>query len=114
MGLGNGGGLRLLVREEGVEEEEAGADDDAAVGHVEVGPVVAEDVDLDEVDDGAVAEAGVEIAYGAAEDESESHGCEAEAAAEADERDEDGDAGDGGEGDESPANGVGRCGVGEE
>src|SRR6185503_648561 len=90
------GTLSLFAGQERVEEEEAGADDDAAVGYVEVGPVVAEDVDFDEVDDRAIADAVVEIADGAAEDESQGNGGEVHAAAQADESDEDGESGDGG------------------
>ena len=52
-------------------EEQAGADDDAAVGYVEVGPVVVEDVDFEEVDDVVVPDAVVEVAEGSAEDEGE-------------------------------------------
>ena len=40
-----------FVRHEGVEEQEAGTGDDAAIGEVEVGPVIAEDVDFNEVYD---------------------------------------------------------------
>ena len=66
----------LLVRSglgaEDFYEEEAGADDDAAVGDVEVGPVVAPvgefEVDFEEVDDRSVDEAVVEVADGSAED----------------------------------------------
>ena len=106
MGL-HGGGFCFLAGQERVKKEQTSSYDDAAVGHIEVGPMVAEDVDLDEVDDGAVADAVVEIADGAAEDESKRDGGEAETTAEANECDEDSELGDGGEGDESSANGVG-------
>ena len=43
--------FRGLLREQGIEEEKAGASDDGAVGDVEVRPVVGEDVDFNEVDD---------------------------------------------------------------
>ena len=46
----------------------------AGVGDVEVGPVVVDDVDLEEVDDVGEAHAVVEVAERAAEDE-----CEREA-----------------------------------
>src|SRR3954467_5289891 len=52
-------------------EEEASSDDDAAVGDVEVGPVIVDDVNLNEVDDVVVADAVVEVADGTAEDEGE-------------------------------------------
>ena len=47
---------------EDFDEQEAGADDDAAVGYVEVGPVVVDDVDFEEVDDVVEADAVVEVA----------------------------------------------------
>ena len=56
---------------EDFEEEEAGSDDDGGVGYVEVGPVVVDDADFEEVDDVAVADAVVEVAEGSAEDEGE-------------------------------------------
>ncbi len=106
--------VRAFFGEQGIEEQEAGADDDGTVGHIEVGPVVAEDVDLNEVDDGAVDDAIVEVAERSAEHQGEGGGGEGDSAAEADQGDEDGDCGDGGKGNESPADGVGRGGVGEE
>ena len=66
---------------EDFEEEEAGSDDDAAVGYVEVGPVVVDDVDFEEVDDVVVADAVVEVAESSAEDESERYGRNGEDAA---------------------------------
>src|SRR5947209_19109859 len=51
-----------------VEEEEADADADGAVGDVERGPVVVADVEVEEVDDVAEAEAVEEVADGAAAD----------------------------------------------
>ena len=74
----------FLCGQQGIEEEQAGADDHAGVGHVEVGPVVAEDVDLDEVDDRAVGDAVVDVAQRAAQNERQSHGREADAIAQAD------------------------------
>ena len=41
----------MTFGQQGVDEKEAGTDDDGAVGDVEVGPVIAEDVDFYEVDD---------------------------------------------------------------
>ena len=61
----------MRLRAEDFDEEEAGSDDDAAVGDVEVGPVVVDDVDFEEVDDVGEAEAVVEVADGSAEDEGE-------------------------------------------
>lgn len=78
----------------GVEHEQNAADDDAGVGHVEVGPVVVDDVDFEEVGDHAVAQAVPHIADGAAEDEREGQrGC-GEMAADAQQDDEDGESGD--------------------
>ncbi len=68
----------LWLGAEDFDEEEAGADDDAAVGYVEVGPVVVDDVDFEEVDDVVVADAVVEVAEGSAEDEGEGDGGEGE------------------------------------
>ena len=71
MTLALGGWLRA----EDFEQQQAGADDDAAVGDVEVGPVVVDDGDLEEVDDVVEAGAVVEIADGSAEDEGEGDGA---------------------------------------
>ena len=84
----NGGALRFLAGKEGVEDEQACADDDAAVGYVEVGPMVAEDVNFDEVDDGAIADAVMQIADRAAKDQGESDSSETDAAAESNKRDQ--------------------------
>jgi hypothetical protein len=43
-------------------QQRVGADDDAAIGYIEVGPVVVDDVDFEEVDDVGEAQAVVEIA----------------------------------------------------
>ena len=59
----------MWLRAEDFYEEEAGADDDAAVGYVEIGPVVVNDVDFEEVDDVVVTDAVVEVAERSAEDE---------------------------------------------
>ena len=67
------------VGAEDFEQQEAGADDDAGVGDVEVGPVVVDDVDFEEVDDVVEADAVVEVAEGSAEDEGERDGGEGEA-----------------------------------
>ena len=56
---------------EDFEQQEAGADDDAGVGDVEVGPVVVVDFHGEEVDDVVEADAVVEVAEGSAEDEGE-------------------------------------------
>ena len=93
---------------EDFEEEEAGADDDAGVGDVEVGPVVVVDLHGEEVDDVVEADAVVEIAEGSAEDEGECDGGEGERSAGAPEQDEDNDGGDDGEADEADADAVGR------
>src|ERR1035437_1179660 len=93
---------------EDFEEEEAGADDDAGVGDVEVGPVVVVDLYGEEVDDVVEADAVVEIAEGSAEDEGECDGGEGERSAGAPEQDEDNDGGDDGEADEADADAVGR------
>ena len=88
---------------EDFDEEEAGSDDDAAVGYVEVGPVVVDDADFEEVDDVVVADAVVEVAEGSAEDEGEGDRGEGEVAAYAPEHAEENDDGDDGEGDEDVA-----------
>ena len=103
-----------MLWEEGVEEEEACAGDDGAVGYVEVGPVVGEDVDFNEVDDCAVEDAVVEVAEGSAEDEGEGGGCQRELVAEADEKDQDDQGGEGAEADEEPVDEVRCAGFGEE
>ena len=77
----------VFLGEEGVEEEQTGADDNGGVGDVEVGPVIAEDVDFEEVDDGGEADAVVVVADGAAEDEGQGDVGQCEARAEANERD---------------------------
>jgi hypothetical protein len=63
------------------DEEKARSDADAAVGYVEVGPVEGVDVDLEEVDDVVVADAIVEVAEGAPEDEGQGYGADGEGAA---------------------------------
>ncbi len=96
------------MRAKDFDEEEAGADADAAVGYVEVGPVVVADVDFEEVDDVAVAEAVVEVADGSAEDEREGYGADSEGAARSPQHSYEDDGGDDGEGDEDVANRGGR------
>ena len=54
-----------------VEDEENPANDNGRVGDVEVGPVVVDDADLEEVRDHAEADAVPDVANGPAEDESE-------------------------------------------
>ena len=61
--------LRGASRQERIEKEKAGADDDAGIGNIEVGIVVAEDVHFNEVDDGTVNDAIMHVAQRAAEDE---------------------------------------------
>src|SRR6185312_2069868 len=62
-------------------KEQAGSDDDAAIGDVEVGPVVVDDVDFEKVDDVGEAKAVIKIANGSAEYESECDAGEREGAA---------------------------------
>jgi hypothetical protein len=93
---------------EDFDQEEAGADDDAGVGYVEVGPVVVDDGDFEEVDDVVEADAIVEVGERSAEDEGEGDGGEVEGAAGAPQHGQDDDRRKDGEGDESPADGVGR------
>src|SRR5690348_1260725 len=66
-----GWGKRCLfrLRTENFNQQQTGADDDAAVGDVEVGPVVVDDVDFEEVDDVGEAEAVVEVSGGSPENE---------------------------------------------
>ncbi len=91
-------------------EEEEGSDADAAVGYVEVGPMVVDDVDFEEVDDVVIADAVVEVAEGSAEDEREGDGGDGEVAAYSHEHAEENDDGDDREGDEDVAD-RGRGGV---
>ena len=65
----------LAMRQQRIKQQHAGAGDNGGIGHVEVRPVIAEDVDLNEVDDLAVAQnAVVDVAERAAENERESNG----------------------------------------
>ena len=100
--------------EHGVEQEQKGAGDDAGVGDVEVGEMIAEDVDFNEVDDGAVEDAVVDVAEGSAEDEGECDGGDGEFVAKADEGDEHGEGGEEREADEDPADQVRRGGFSEQ
>src|SRR5580700_9779999 len=101
-------GSRLLgLGTKDFDDEEAGADDDATVGYVEVGPVVVDDVDFEEVDNVVVADAVVEVAGGSAEDEGEGYRGEGEVAAYAPDHAQENEDGDGGEGDEDVADGDG-------
>ena len=93
---------------EDFDEEEARPDDDAAVGYVEVGPVVVVDADLEEVDDVVVDDAVIEIAQCAAKDECKGDRGNGEVAAYAPEHAEENDNGDDGEGDEDVADRGGR------
>jgi hypothetical protein len=95
------------------DEEEAGSDADAAVGYVEIGPVVGVDVDFEEVDHVVVADAVVEVAEGPAEDEGEGYGADGESAAYSPEHGQEDEDGEDGEGDEDVADGDGRGGLGE-
>lgn len=74
---------------ERVEDQEDAADDDGGVGDIEVGPVVVNDVNLEEVGDHAEAEAVPDIADGAAEDQRQGHHGGGEAAAIADDDEDD-------------------------
>lgn len=57
------------LRAEDFDQQQARSDDDAAICDIEVGPVVVDDVDFEEINDMAEAEAVVEVAKGSAEDE---------------------------------------------
>jgi len=94
-------GMRLGA--EDFDEEEAGSDDDAGVGYVEVGPVVMDDVDFKEVDDVVVADAVVDVADGSAEDESEGYRSERKGVAYSPEHAQDNKDGYDGEDDEAMA-----------
>ena len=76
--------------------------------------MVAEDVDLNEVDDRAVEDAVVDVAEGASQNQREGDGGEAEAVAKADEGDEHGDQEHEREADQDPADEMRRSGFGEE
>jgi hypothetical protein len=93
---------------EDFEQEEAGADDDATVGDVEVWPVVVVDADGEEVDDVVEADAVVKVAERSAKDERESDRGACERAARLPEQKENNDSRKGGEADEADADGVGR------
>lgn len=69
-------GLRLGPKD--LDQQKAGADDDAAIGNVEVRPVVVDNVDLEEVDNVVIPDAVVEIAESSAENESERNRGECE------------------------------------
>src|SRR5580704_3662723 len=97
MEIANGLGFLRLWAED-FDEEEACADDDAAVGCVEVRPVVGVDVDLEEVDDVVVADTVVEVAEGSAEDEGEGYGADRQGTADSPEHGQEDDDGDGREG----------------
>jgi len=101
------------LRAEDFYKEKAGTDDDAAVGHVEVGPVVAANVDFKEVDNVAEADAVVEVADGSPEDEREGYGAESDRAGYSPEHADENDGGDYGEGDEDVAHRGWRGGFGE-
>ena len=70
----------MFLGQQGIEHQQAGAGHDGAVGHVEVRPVIGEDVDLDEVDDRAVGDAVVDVADGAAQYQGQGDGGERDAA----------------------------------
>ena len=99
---------RVGLGAEDFEQEKTGADDDAGVGDVEVGPVVVDDFDGQEVDYVVETDAVVKVAEGSAEDEGEGDGGEGEGAAGAPEQSEDDDGGDDGEGDQAETDPVGR------
>ena len=85
------------------DEQQTCADDDAAIGDVEVGPVIVDDVDFEEVDDVGEAKAVVEVADSSAEDERKRDPRERKIAANAPEHPQHDDYGDDGEGDETVA-----------
>ena len=89
MAFDRGGGFGRLSGQQRIEEKEAGADDDGTIGHVEVGPVIAEDVDLNEVDDRAVEDSIVEVAESSPKHQGEGNGGETDLTAEPNEGDED-------------------------
>jgi hypothetical protein len=106
-------GIRGFCGEQGIEQKEACSDDDGTVGYIEVGPVITKDMDLDEINDGAVDDAIVQIAKSPAEYQGKGDRGKGDPAAKADQGDDDSDRGDCGEGDESPTDGVGGSGVSE-
>ena len=57
--------LLFARRHQRMQHQQDPAADDGGIGHVEVGPVVVDDVDLEEVDDRAGADAIVRVADGA-------------------------------------------------
>src|ERR1019366_3869238 len=104
----------MLLWQEGIEEQEAGAGDDGTVGYVEVGPMVGEDVEFDEVDDRSVDDAVVDIAERARKDEGQSDGRNVDAIAEPHQGDENDQGGEDREGNQAPADRIGRSRVGKE
>src|ERR1700722_16272503 len=84
------GGRYALLRQQRIKQEQACAGDDGAIGYVEVGPGIAEDVDFDEVDDGAVEDAVVDVAQRSSQNQREGDGGEREPVAQADEGNENG------------------------
>src|ERR1700677_4211954 len=94
-------------------QEKTGSYADAAVGYVEVGPVVGVDVDFEEVDDVVVADAVVEVAEGSTEDKGEGYGADGEGAADSPEHGHEDEDGEDGEGDEDVADRGGRGAFGE-
>ena len=106
-------GLRFFWQQ-GIEQEHAGSGDYGGVGDVEVGPMVGEDVDFNEVDDRAVEEAVVDVAEGAAQDERKCYGDQSDVVTEPDQKGEDDECGKECKADQRPMDQVGRCGVCEE
>src|SRR6516164_5428536 len=104
----------FLFAQERVEKEEAGAGDDGAVGHIEVRPMISEDVNLNEVDDRAVSDAVVEVAKRATENQRQRPRCEREAVAEADHGDQNGGGSQRRKRDQAPADCVRGSGISEE
>ncbi len=104
----------MLVGEECIKQEQACANDDGGVGNIEVWPAVTDDVDLNEVDDGAVGDAVMHVAECAAEDERERDRGAVDVVAETDHDDEDDKCRGEREDDETPADGVWGRGVGKE
>ena len=97
----------MLLGAEDFDEEQAGSDADAAVGYVEVGPVVVDDADFEKIDDVVVADAVVEVAEGSAEDEGEGDRADAHGTADSPKHADEDEYSEDGKGDEDVADGCG-------
>ena len=100
-------GIRVPVGQQGIEEEQAGADHHTRVGDVEVRPVVAEDVDLDEIDNRTIDNTIVNITESPAANEGEGDGGHVDPVAETDHEDQHDQGRERGESDQAPPDGVG-------